>query len=78
MNDALFLFLILLLGLLLCSFLGGNCGKEAFETKNSNKVIKNNATGTGKPMSTNFDNYNISRIFFYKWSVCFTGLGTRL
>ena len=58
MNDALFLFLILLLGLLLCSFLGGNCGKEAFETKNSNKVIKNNATGTGKPMSTNFDNYN--------------------
>ncbi len=58
MNDALFLFLILLLGLLLCSFLGGNCGKEAFETKNSNNVIKNNATGTGKPMSTNFDNYN--------------------
>ena len=58
MNDALFLFLILLLGLLLCSFLGGNCGKEAFETKNSNNVIKNNATGTSKPMSTNFDNYN--------------------
>jgi hypothetical protein len=27
-TEALFLFLILLLGLVLCSFLGGNCGKE--------------------------------------------------
>jgi hypothetical protein len=32
MGDALFLLLILILGLLLCSFLGGNCDKEGFET----------------------------------------------
>ena len=31
-NEALFLFLILLLGLVLCSFLGGNCGKEGFDS----------------------------------------------
>jgi hypothetical protein len=30
-TEALFLFLILLLGLLLCSFLGGNCYKEGFD-----------------------------------------------
>jgi len=29
--EALFLFLILLLGLVLCSFLGGNCGYEGFD-----------------------------------------------
>ena len=29
-TEALFLFLILLLGLVLCSFLGGNCGNEGF------------------------------------------------
>ena len=32
MNKALFLFLILLFGLILCSFLGGNCGREGFTT----------------------------------------------
>ena len=32
-TDALFLFLILLLGLVLCSFLGGNCGQEGFDIK---------------------------------------------
>jgi hypothetical protein len=31
-TEALFLFLILLLGLVLCSFLGGNCGYEGFNT----------------------------------------------
>ena len=31
-TEALFLFLILLLGLVLCSFLGGNCGKEGFDS----------------------------------------------
>ena len=30
-TEALFLFLILLLGLVLCSFLGGNCNKEGFD-----------------------------------------------
>jgi hypothetical protein len=42
MNDALFLFLILLLGLLLCSFLGGNCGKEGFTS-----TTTSNQLGTG-------------------------------
>jgi hypothetical protein len=36
-TEALFLFLILLLGLVLCSFLGGNCGKEGFD---SNKTLE--------------------------------------
>ena len=31
-TEALFLFLILLLGLVLCSILGGNCNKEGFGT----------------------------------------------
>jgi len=34
-TEALFLFLILLLGLVLCSFLGGNCGKEGFDSNSS-------------------------------------------
>ncbi len=43
MGDALFLLLILILGLLLCSFLGGNCGKEGFEsTTTTGKLV----TGT--------------------------------
>jgi hypothetical protein len=33
-TEALFLFLILLLGLVLCSFLGGNCNREGLENKN--------------------------------------------
>jgi hypothetical protein len=33
-TEALFLFLILLLGLVLCSFLGGNCGKEGYSNHN--------------------------------------------
>ncbi len=43
MNDALFLFLILLLGLVLCSFLGGSCGKEGMTT---NTTTTNLGTGT--------------------------------
>jgi len=43
MSDALFLLLILILGLLLCSFLGGNCGREGFEsTTTTGKLV----TGT--------------------------------
>ncbi len=37
-NEALFLFLILLLGLVLCSFLGGNCGKEGFDSTSSSQL----------------------------------------
>ena len=42
-TEALFVFLILLLGLLLCSFLGGNCGKESFT---SSTTSTNLVTGT--------------------------------
>ena len=50
-TEALFLFLILLLGLILCSFLGGNCGTEAF-TGNSQMTgvsglgLKNNSNSS--------------------------------
>ena len=51
MNNALFLFLILLLGLLLCSFLGGNCYQEGL-TVESESMPK---TGVS---NTLYDNYN--------------------
>jgi len=72
-TEALFLFLILLLGLVLCSFLGGNCNKESFTgnfngnfTVNPDDKINNsnkNSTISGTPSSsnmssTNYDNYN--------------------
>jgi hypothetical protein len=55
-TQALFVFVILLLGLMLCSFLGGNCGSEGFENRentreNNNRVNNNN-------IQTNYDNYN--------------------
>jgi hypothetical protein len=68
-TEALFLFLILLLGLVLCSFLGGNCGNEGFTgdfsgtftTKQTDKNNKNKTTSTnGASTSSNvsYDNYN--------------------
>ena len=56
-TEALFLFLILLLGLVLCSFLGGNCGYEGFDNavpngaefvgENGGKLVVNvNSDGT--------------------------------
>lgn len=60
-TEALFLFLILLLGLVLCSFLGGNCGREPFETKhNSSKSDNRSHSGTGSSTAspTQYDNYN--------------------
>jgi len=70
-TEALFLFLILLLGLLLCSFLGGNCGYEGF-TGNVSGTLKNSqpnsnttsnangtsTTGASTNSSVNYDNYN--------------------
>ena len=50
-TEALFLFLILLLGLVLCSFLGGNCNKEGL-TNNTNTVY-NGPNGATATMSTN-------------------------
>ena len=67
-TEALFLFLILLLGLVLCSFLGGNCGNEGFTgkfsgtftTKQSDNNKKNNKYTNGASTSSNisYDNYN--------------------
>ena len=42
-TEALFLLLILILGLFLCSFLGGNCEKESFT---STTTSTNLVTGT--------------------------------
>ena len=50
-TEALFLFLILLLGLVLCSFLGGNCNKEGL-TNNTNTVY-NGPNGDTATTSTN-------------------------
>ena len=47
-TEALFLFLILLLGLLLCSFLGGNCDKEGFDIKYKNDPNGATLTVDGK------------------------------
>ena len=66
-SEALFLFLILLLGLVLCSFLGGNCNKEGFYTNNydqtdasNNDVHNNNNYGNndGNKYNNSYDNYN--------------------
>jgi len=73
-TEALFLFLILLLGLVLCSFLGGNCNKEGFDSisgvldAGANAVdesVESAAGITGNAVNTLFggtanaiDNYN--------------------
>jgi len=49
-TEALFLFLILLLGLVLCSFLGGNCGKEGLT---NNNTVYNGPNGATATTSTN-------------------------
>ena len=65
-TEALILFLILLLGLVLCSFLGGNCGTEGFMADraknrfNSNSSQNSNSSTNGSSTSSNvnYDNYN--------------------
>ena len=59
-TEALFLFLILLLGLALCSFLGGNCGKEGLTGNFSGQFNVNDATTTGSSSGygNQYDNYN--------------------
>lgn len=58
MNEMLFIFLILLFTLLLCSFLGGNCGKEGFDTTptstttSTTKSPETVATPMTTPMTT--------------------------
>ena len=50
--EALFLFLILLLGLVLCSFLGGNCNKEGLT---NNNTVYNGPNGDTATLITNSD-----------------------
>ena len=72
-TEALFLFIILLLGLVLCSFLGGNCNKEGFNLSldknslsnmhnSSNNSIDNNynksTNSINSTLTNGFDNYN--------------------
>ena len=66
-NEALFLFLILLLGLVLCSFLGGNCGSEGFTGKFSGTFVTDNNWKSGNDHRNDrrhsssgrgYDNYN--------------------
>jgi hypothetical protein len=54
-QQALFLFIILLLGLFLCSFLGGNCGREGYTNKTTNTNAKMTSNTNAQ---TNYDNYN--------------------
>ena len=64
-TEALFLFLILLLGLVLCSFLGGNYVKEGLTgnfsgsfnlTDNGNGTQSYSGASTGS--GSQYDNYN--------------------
>jgi hypothetical protein len=60
-TEALFLFLILLLGLVLCSFLGGNCGTEGFQLGQVRQNIQQQqtgGTGAATPTAIPGDNYN--------------------
>jgi hypothetical protein len=60
-TDALFLFLILLLGLVFCSVLGGNCGAEGFDSGNSDGTSGTSSTSTNGASTSgavNYDNYN--------------------
>jgi hypothetical protein len=57
MNNALFLFLILLLGLVLCSFLGGNCYREGLTNEDSSQP-QTGVTGDASIQSSLYDNYN--------------------
>jgi hypothetical protein len=59
-TESLFLFLILLLGLLLCSFLGGKSENEGFEGNFAGTFSTNvnNSTNSNLTSSDNYDNYN--------------------
>ena len=54
-TEALFLFLILLLGLVLCSFLGGNCGREGMT---GNFTANFNVSGNGANANTDTQSYS--------------------
>ena len=54
-TEALFLFLILLLGLVLCSFLGGTCNKEGMTNQNTDS---NQFRGNGNNLNFNQNSSN--------------------
>ena len=56
-TKALFLFLILLFGLILCSFLGGKCNKEGFDITDK-KSTSNKQNSSANAVTSNYDNYN--------------------
>ena len=58
MNNALFLFLILLLGLVLCSFLGGNCYREGLEGESQPQTGVTGDDSIQTKMKNYYDNYN--------------------
>ena len=69
-SQALFLFLVLLIGLVLCSFLGGsNCSREGYKNSNNNSNYNNNKNSNNNNggynsddddtnYNHNYDNYN--------------------
>lgn len=69
-NNIIIIFLIMLFGLILCSFLGGNCEQEGFQSnsnsnsskKSANNGVRNNnideSTDVNGASTNSFDNYN--------------------
>jgi hypothetical protein len=60
MNKLLLLFIILLLGLMLCSFLGGNCYTEGFKKNDTTKNTGVSANTSSATMSSSSDNTDSS------------------
>ena len=56
-TEALFLFLILLLGLILCSFLGGNSYFESFKQNTNSSTNSGTSSNSNTSTSNIFDNY---------------------
>jgi hypothetical protein len=59
-TKALFLFLILLFGLILCSFLGGKCNKEGLDLPDNSDENSgtNMQTSSANAATSGYDNYN--------------------
>ena len=60
-TEALFLFLILLLGLVLCSFLGGTCDKEGMTNNSSNNSNSYKFNNSGNNSTNSSGSSNTSR-----------------
>ena len=66
-TEALFLFLILLLSLFLCSFLGGSCGNEGFTGNVSENRLIMVLLLPGPRGSSSTGGSSSTRFFFNKW-----------